>query len=258
MAVLGGVWMMSLGGCAQDSEAPGVVLDTARFSVVSDEVVLTGRVEDPHVKTVTLWNEDGDLMEQDADEGEFEIHWSTSAVDDGIQLLQVSATDKAGNVGESDLVPVVVANSGVEKEVTYDPRAEVFIPTNYQSVEYHTRGMVNSLPRMTRIVTWLTWDPTDEWHLELATGQGLCPHRGIAYTSVEGQDGELFIDLAREDLDAAIVAQLPAANQDLSIFPYNNDVATFGSVFSHVAPLDPADHVGQRLPIDIHVVLYTE
>ncbi|MBW2255262.1 MAG: hypothetical protein JRI25_11760, partial [Deltaproteobacteria bacterium] len=136
MAVFGGLWMASLGGCAQfDGEAPQVVLDVARFSVVSGEVVLTVRVEDPHPKTVTLWNEAGELMEQDADEGEFEIRWPTSAADDGVQLLQVSATDKAGNVGESELVPVVVANSGVEQEVLYYPAAEVHIPSNYQQVE---------------------------------------------------------------------------------------------------------------------------
>jgi hypothetical protein len=251
--------MLSLGGCAQfDGEAPEVVLDLERFSVVSDEVVLTVRVEDPHPKTVTLWNEAGELMEQDADEGEFEIRWATTAADDGVQLLQVSATDKAGNVGESELVPVVVANSGIEQEVFYDPSARVYIPMNYQQVEYHTRGMVASLRGMTRLVSWLTWDATEDWHLELAMGQGLCPHRGIQYAAADGHDGELFIDLAREDLAAEPLAELPGAAQDSDTFPYNTDAATFGSVFAHVAPLDPADHVGQALPIDIHVVLFTE
>ena len=94
----------------------------------------------------------------------------------------------------------------------------------------------------------------DNWLIEFAAGQGTCPHRGIKYAQETSRSGEIVLDIARADLPASIVRQLPLADQASPVFPVNQDTRTFGAFFGHAAPLEPESRAGQELPIEIHYV----
>jgi hypothetical protein len=88
----------------------------------------------------------------------------------------------------------------------------------------------------------------------------LCPHRGIDFLG-EGNrpssdTGEIIIDLPRSGLAPEIVSKLPTAEQNKDTFPSNNDPMTFGLFFGHIRPMEPAEHVNQSIPIEVHIMFY--
>jgi hypothetical protein len=90
--------------------------------------------------------------------------------------------------------------------------------------------------------------------LEYSLGQGFCPHRGIQYLAREDGGGEIVLSLARTELSDEVVARLPAGERESETFPANGDPATLGSFFGHINPLEPADHINQSMPIEVHFV----
>ncbi|MBW2263933.1 MAG: hypothetical protein JRG91_18385, partial [Deltaproteobacteria bacterium] len=183
----------------------------------------------------------------------------TTSIEDGLHRLSLLVTDVVGRTAEVTDFPVVVVNSGEHRAVTYDPSASLHIPTDYMSVEYHTRGSALSAPNVDEIISWLVWDASASWTIEYAIGQGLCPHRGIEYHSEMSSGGEIILTLERSELNPVIVARLPAEDQTSDVFPYNTDTLTFGAYFGHAAPMDPADHIEETIPIEMGMVLlYTD
>lgn len=235
-----------------DTLAPVVSVDLPRLSVVDGEVEVPYTLTEANLTKVTLKTTEG-VEIASAEEAGGSMTWNTAEGADGVQWLQIEATDAAGHTTLSETVPAVVVNNGEEVEVEYTPAAEVSIPENYASVEYHTRVMATAKEGIRTVITWVTWDDPS-WKLEYSTGQGFCPHRGIQYVAEESNEGEIILSLARTDLPPEIVAKLDPADQESETFPVNDDPATFGSFFGHVDPLEPADHVNQSLPVEVHYV----
>lgn len=247
-----------------DSTPPEVSFTLDPMSLLEGEATLPVTIDDNNVVKARLLRHlacepDGtcdDQLEElaTADTTVSEFMFSTTAADDGVFWLQVEVTDVAGHTGLSPVVPFVVVNNGELVETTFDPAAEVNVPANYASVEYHTRITALSKPDTRKVISWLTWDASGDWLMEYSLGQGFCPHRGIKYTEAVSRNGLLVIELAREDLTDEVEAQFPAEEVGSSVFPVNDDPATFGSFFGHIAPLDPADHVEESVAIDGHHV----
>ncbi len=238
-----------------DLTPPVVSVPLERFTVVKGSVALAAQVTDLHPDTLRLVGADGAVLAT-AFPGTSDLLFTSTEVADGAHDVHVEATDLAGNTGASAPLVFVVANNGEELEVEYIPMAKVSVPENWQTAEYHTRVMSEVRPGVKRILTWVTWDPSGDWQMEYSVGQGTCPHNGIQYLAKQSRAGEIVIDLRRAALDPAIVAKFPVEEQTSDVFPINADPATFGSFFSHVAPLDPADHVGQSVDIQAGTVVF--
>jgi len=238
-----------------DNTAPLVTFgpDFPRISVISGEASVPVSIEEDNVESVVLTSGDVELAR--VGESTSTLTVDTTAIEDGLHRLELVVTDVVGRTAEVTDFPVVVVNSGEHRAITYDPYQQLYIPTAWETVEYHTRGSALSAPNVDEIISWLVWDASASWTIEYAIGQGLCPNRGIEYLSEMSEDGEIILTLKRSELNPVIVARLPAEDQTSDVFPYNTDTLTFGAYFGHAAPLDPADHVEETLPIEIGMVL---
>jgi len=247
-----------------DNTAPVVAITSERLQVVFGPVTLDVEIDEAHVADVKLLDQESEEVLAQADTAVGSLSWDSTQQEDDLYRLALEVTDEAGNVGRVDGFPIVVAYNGQDCPVQWIPPTEVpegeskkwtHVPSNWMTgVEFHTRVMANNIPGVRKVITWLTWDGDEDWLLEFAMGQGFCPHRGISYLKEESRSGEIILEIARDELPDDIVMQFPAAAQDDDTFPHNGDPASFGSFFGHIAPMDPADHVNERIPIDSHIV----
>lgn len=242
-------------GVLVDLFAPTVDLDLATFALVSGSISVPVSIVETQLTSVVVQLDGEEIGSYD--EAPTSVDLDTATLVDGAHALLVEVTDVAGNVA-TKATTFIVVNKGEEVQVQYIPSAEVYIPENYMSVEYHTRIQVAAQPGVTRVLTWLTWEGGRDWTMEYSLGQGICPHNGIQYVAEESNSGAILLDLRREDLSAEVLAKFPAEEKDGVTFPYNDNPRTFGAFFGHVAPMDPADHVGESVAIDVHYVLFFE
>lgn len=224
-----------------------------RISVISGEASVPVTVEEDNVESIVLMSGDVELAR--VAEVAAALSVDTTAVEDGLHHLALVVTDVVGRTAEVTDFPVVVVNNGEHRAVTYDPYQQLYIPTDWASVEHHTRGSALSAPGVDEVISWLVWDASADWTIEYAIGQGLCPHRGIQYHAGMEDDGEIILTLKRSELNPVIVARLPAEDQTSDVFPHNTDALTFGAYFGHAATMDPEDHVEETLPIEMGMVL---
>lgn len=238
-----------------DNTAPRAVFggELSHLQVVSGQLAVPLVVDEANPASIRILDGDRELFSSSEMVGSY--NWDTTAADDGVHELVLEVEDVAGRIATATLA-VVVVNHGEEFQVTYLPADELYIPEDYQTTEHHVRVSIDSQPGVDRILSWIRWDPHAAWNIEYAVGQGLCPHNGIRYTAASSSEGEILIDLSRQDLEDEVIAQLPADERDGTLFPYNDDPRTFGAFFGHVAALDPADHVGETLPFEVHFILF--
>jgi len=243
-----------------DNTSPQVFFGEAlpRMNVVSDEIEVPLVIDEANLASIRVIDRESQQELLSSQEIVTSFAWDTTGFEDGIHHLTLVAVDTAGNTGRIDDFPVVVANTGKEVGFSYVGSNEIFIPENWQEVEYHLRASVTGQAGINRVISWLTWDNADGWTLAYDIGQGLCPHRGISYISEQSDSGEIVIDLKRSDLPPEIVSRLPAADQDSTVFPYNGDPLTFGAFFGHVNPLSPDEHINETLQVGIHFVFFYE
>ena len=243
-----------------DNTEPKVFFGAAlpRMNVVAGEIVVPLVVDEANLVSIRVVDRETQQELLSSPDVVTQFSWDTTGFEDGIHHLTLQVVDAAGNTGRVDDFPVVVANAGEEVGFTYIGSSELFIPENWQQVEYHLRASATGKAGINRVISWLTWDGTAGWTLVYDVGQGLCPHRGISYTSLESDSGEIVIDLKREDLPKEIVSRLPTTDQNSDVFPYNGDPATFGAFFGHINPLSPDEHINESLAVEIHFVFYYE
>ena len=239
-----------------DNTAPIADFGIERLTVAQGEITVPLSIEEANLQTIRVANQFGDLFASEDSADSFS--WDTTTSGDGVYYLHLEVVDTAGNTGQITDFPVVVANNGAEMDVTYAPDATVSVPADYATTEYHTRTTATMEDGVERIISWLTWDAGEGWLMEYTVGEGICPHRGIAFLREESRTGEIIIDLARADLPPDITSLFPADDQTSTTFPNNGDPATFGAFFGHVDPLEPADHVGESLDIEVHMVFFYE
>ena len=250
-----------------DNTAPRVWFESERLQIVFGKVTLTLAVEEEHVAGVRLLDSETGDVYVTVEGPATELTWDSAEIRDDLYRLTAEVTDLAGNVGRARDFPIVVAYFGAEANLDWYPPAApepgespqfAYVPANYASVEFHTRFTAAAVPGVRKLLVWATWDSKQDWLLEVAMGQGICPHQGIKYLSEESRSGEIVLELDRADVPPEIVERYPRADQDSATFPKNDDPRTFGLLFGHVAPMDPADHVEERLPVDGHMVLLFE
>lgn len=243
-----------------DNTEPNVFFGAAmtRMSVVAGEIEVPLVVDEANLVSIRVVDRESQQELLSSQDVVTSFTWDTTGYTDGIHYLTLQAVDTAGNTGRIDDFPVVVANTGEEVEIQWIGNSEIFIPENWQQVEYHLRASATSQPGISRVLSWLTWDGTAGWTLNYDLGQGLCPHHGINYTSQQSDSGEIVIDLSRADLPPEIVSQFPTADQDSSLFPHNTDPRTFGAFFGHIVPLSPDEHINETLTVEIRFVFFYE
>ncbi|MBI5486771.1 MAG: Ig-like domain-containing protein [Deltaproteobacteria bacterium] len=240
-----------------DNTAPVVRLGLDRFGLVRGDADVALDLVEAHPATVRVVDQFGTVYDGPADaSGSFP--WDATAAEERVHWLDVEVVDAAGHSGSLLQFPVIVVNHGDAYEVEYDPAARLFVPADYATVEYHTRGMVPTHAGVKRLISWITWDPEADWLVEYSIGEGLCPHRGISFISEESRSGEIVLELGRDELPSSIITLFPAEDRASSSFPTNDDPLTFGMFFGHASPLEPAEHVEETLPIEMHYVLIDE
>jgi len=242
-----------------DNTDPVVAMGVDRFALIRGNGPVALDIDEPHLATVRVVSDlVGEVYDGPADAAAPEFTWDTTTAEDRIHRLSVTATDSLGHTATLTDFPVIVANHGEEYEVEYDPGARVFVPVNYATAEYDTRGQVPTHAGVFRLISWMTWDTTAGWNLQFSIGEGLCPHRGIEFISTESNTGEVVLELSYDMLSSTIVSRFDPAFRQPTTFPTNTDPLTYGVFFAHVRPLSPADFVDQTLPIEIHYVLIDE
>jgi len=245
-----------------DNTAPVVSLDVDRFAMLEGTVELPVTLEEANVASFRLFSEHGDLMT--AEDLSDSISWDTTGADSRAHRLSLEVTDAAGHTATTEAIPVVVINGGEEIDVVYDPSSWIIIPEPFDpTAEVHTRSTALMTDRpVGRIISWLTWDATSDWLIEYTVGQGICPHRGVAYHGEENRDGEILIDLAWTDIEADIQNQSLEFDTDYpeggTCYPYNGEITTCGAFFGHIADMEPADHAGQELEVEVHYIFIYE
>jgi hypothetical protein len=235
-----------------DNTAPLAAFGIPRFALLAGEADVALDVVEANVASIRVT--DGATVLFASTEAAASFVWDVSALEDRLHRLALEVTDIAGRTARVADFPVIVANHGEEVAVTYDPSARVSVPVDWATAEYHTRGSATARPEIVRLVSWAAWEAAAGWRMEYTIGQGLCPHRGIAYRSVTEASGEAVIELGRDELASSITSLWPAEYRSEPVFPYNADPLTFGAFFGHLNPLDPETHVGTWLPIEIHYV----
>jgi hypothetical protein len=241
-----------------DNTAPVIEFGVERLGLVrgTDGVPLT--IDEPHLASVRASDQFGEIYNGPIEGTPAMLPWDTTTAEDRIHYMALEATDEAGHTARIDNFPLIVANYGDEFTVTYDPAAELYIPTDYATVEFHTRATVDTHAGVKRLIAWITWDATESWNIQFAIGEGLCPHRGITFLDGESDTGEIILELDRSELPSYIVSRFDTEWRSLSTFPTNSDPLTYGTFFGHATPTEPADHVDQTLPIEVHYVLIDE
>lgn len=241
-----------------DNTLPVASIGLNRLDILEGQATVPLNIIETNLSTIRLLNQDGELVSVSGTTAE--LTWDTTAVSDQVHAIYLEITDQANNTSSTTEIPVIVMNNGEEVTFEYIPAAAVEIPDPFNPyAEFHTRTMAYMDDQsVTRVIVWLTWDASNEWPLELAVGQGFCPHRGIEYYAEESSEGEIYIDLARTDLTSASVTsiqgQMPSHPTDSTVFPYNGDPATLGAFFGHIAPLEPEEHEGQTMAIEVGFV----
>lgn len=243
-----------------DNSAPVMGMGVDRFALVRGNGPVALAIDEPHLATVRVVSDlVGEVYDGPADAAAPEFTWDTTSAEDRIHRLTVTATDTLGHTATLADFPVIVANHGEELEVEYDPSARVAVPADYvDGMEIDTRVMVPTHPGVFRLISWVTWDSSAGWNLEYSIGEGLCPHRGIAFTYTESNTGEAVLELSYDMLSSTLVNRFDPAYRQPTTFPSNSDPLTYGTFFAHVRPLGPADFAGQSLPIEAHYVLIDE
>jgi hypothetical protein len=245
-----------------DNTAPVAAFGVDRFALVRGDATVALDIDEPHVSSIRVSARLDETTTEvfAATEEAAEFAWDVTEEADRVHWMKLEVDDAAGHHAEVVDFPLIVANNGEEYEVEYDPAARVFVPVDYEEVEYHTRASVPTHEGVYRLISWLTWDAeaSPGWLLQFSIGEGLCPHRGISFADTEGDGGELLLELARDELPTAVVNRFDAEYRTMTTFPSNDDPLTYGTFFGHVSPLEPADHVDQTLPIEIHYVLIDE
>ncbi|MBI5500463.1 MAG: hypothetical protein HY907_09480 [Deltaproteobacteria bacterium] len=240
-----------------DNTAPAVALGLDRFGLVRGDATVPLDLVEAHPATARVADQFGTIYDGPLDaSGAFP--WDATTAEERVHWLDVEVVDAAGHSGSLLHFPVIVVNHGDAYEVEYDPAARLFVPADYATVEYHTRGMVPTHAGVKRLISWITWDPTADWLVEYTIGEGLCPHRGISFVSAESRSGEIVLELGRDELPSSIITLFPVEDRASSTFPSNDDPLTFGMFFGHASPLEPAEHVEETLPIEMHYVLIDE
>ncbi|MBI5544333.1 MAG: hypothetical protein HY901_10615, partial [Deltaproteobacteria bacterium] len=236
-----------------DNAKPVVSLQLERLSILKKTAKVEFTVADAHLAKIQLLADDAVVAEIAG--AATSLWWDTTKTEDGLRKVKLSVVDAAGNTEVTSEQLVVVANTALVPEIEYDPRPLVSVPPNWQSVEIDVRGMVTNPGGVKRMLSWLTWDPALDMNLEYALGLGLCPHRGIKIIDAESRKGEIIIEIDREDVAASVASKFPAGS-DPKTFPVNDDPATLGTIFGHIAVLDAADHVNESVPVEMHFVLF--
>jgi len=235
-----------------DNTPPEAELALSRWMVLEGNLNLDFEAQDAHLEQVRLLGPADLAVEA---EGE-ELRLDTSLIEDGVVELQLEVTDEAGNQTLTPGIKVFVVNNGREVPVDYATGQYAEVPENYRDVEYHARVYAVSEPNVKRVISILTWK--EDWSLEYAFGQGFCPHRGTTYLREVSDSGEILIDFGKSDMTSVQRASLPADARDGDSFPHNDDPATYGSFFAHIDPLEPAEHVGKRIEIEVRMIYLYE
>jgi hypothetical protein len=256
-----------------DNTAPTASIGLERMEVLEGQATVPVAITEEHIAQVRLLDRDDNELAT-ATEGLEEFSWDTTTVESKVHWLRLEVTDAIGNLTESDEVPVVVVNNGYafdDDEVDYDPSGWVFVPDPFDAtVEidlrmYPQMDLIDA-DNVVRVITWLTWDPVPGVELGYNIGQGICPHRGLPFyeigTEPTSEEGEIILDIAWDDLDpdlqrTAIDGDADGYEEGSGVFPYDGDILTRGTFFSHVRPVDPETHEGLELLTTVHfVVIY--
>lgn len=243
-----------------DNVAPIAAIDLEPMEILDGEATISITVDEANIDTIRLLSShDGELvaLTESADS----IEWDTTTVESRVHALSLEVVDIAGNTTATDEIPIIVGNNGRlldQPELEYSPSAWVMIPDPFDpEAEIHTRVIAEQdvagedPENIVRVVTWMTWETEDDWAFEYAFGQGICPHRGVAYAYEESDSGLAYIDMAWTEVPAsqqeAAMANDGDHPDDAVTFPFNGDPATCGSFFGHVAALEPESHAGEEI-----------
>lgn len=223
-----------------DLAAPTVTIDnvTAYQGVAGALAVEVTAGDDVGVALVELLV-DG-VVAASSDSAPFALSWDTTAAADGVVAIAARASDASGKAGESAPIAVVVINGGAEAAITDGATGALSIPAGYDGtqevdVRRHWIGET-AAARVVAIVIFAPEEGQAEWTVGLDMGSGFCPDDGVTLDSmiVYGATAEPVV------WDSTPETGFPASTQ----------------LFFHMAPGNPAEHLGESLPFSLRVFYF--
>jgi hypothetical protein len=251
VSVLCALSLVTLIGCGDSGGDPtATVLNLIPYNAVSGSLEVEVDADMPSgVKRVELFaGLEAEPMAV-AKEAPYKLSWDTTAIRDGLTNVAVTVIGNDGESHHSDILPVIVLNLG-ERGAFIDGDAGVMQIGSDPAGDYHMPHhweMPSGVKQMMALVKWVGQDGQAAWDMEIALGQGVCPHRGKQY-------GERAHSTETPTVNIIGADQLLPAADFLPETPAVYDAAT-ELYFAHVAALNPAEHLTEGLPYSLEIYL---
>jgi hypothetical protein len=225
------------GGLAQDTAPPTISWTVTHFQEMkgTQEVTVTA-ADDVKVQIVELFVVGTNDPVATSQAVPFTLSWNTTATADGLAEIYARATDWAGKSADTPRARILVLNSGRPAQLTDGDSVTLSIPANYDGTqEVDGRSHWNNTSGFHTVIATVDWQLTQgqsPWQLQLAVGQGFCPHDGVVLSEyVTGDTSPMVVTTTRE-----------------------GEFAT-GRHFVHIKPMLASQHKGESLTYNVKVFL---
>lgn len=222
----------------QDTTAPTVIFDElSAYEVLSGSRTLNPQVSDDGGVALVELRVDG-VVSASVDQEPFQLIWDTTKTTDGLHNVSLKATDATGNTTELFPVRVAVINDGLVPVLENNGVGEWDIPSDYDGTQEvdikHHWTNDEAYAKAIGVITWEVPDGQGEWDVELAMGEGTCPHSGVVY------DDGFYSTSGAVEGEVIPTAGWPAATQ----------------FFIHGKPMNPMEHKGDTISYRMYVFLF--
>lgn len=156
----------------------------------------------------------------------------TTKLPDGLCTVALAATRGGGRTVLAS-TQVIVLNQGAEAFFKNGSSGKVSVPPTGERPHQHLRYHFDLGEGVKRVLAVLTWEGGEGFDLELALGQGTCPHHGTARATRTGRSSPVTV------LHAAPEGQTLAA----------------GQWFAHVDLKNASEVAGKEAPFSVKAFL---
>jgi len=243
--------IVALVGCGDSGGDPtATVLNLIPYTAVQGSLDVEVTADMPSgVKRVELYAGLEPEPIATAKEAPYQLTFDTTLVRDGLTNVAVTVVGNDGKAHHSDIIPVIVLNTGEAAVIHDDDTGVLQIPAVIagETDLRHYWETPTGIKQILAMVKWVPQEGQIDWDLELAIGQGICPHRGQQY-------GERDHSLTSPTVLTVSATEVAAAAEFFPETPASYDPLT-ELYFLHLSTLNLEEHLSEAVPYSIEVFL---